>query len=76
MSDPHRVLKEAIRANHGCDSYWLKSVPVGERFEGKPIWQETVEVFALNRHSKASIVYAWSYEESGQTKTVTPSKRQ
>jgi len=70
---PHKritILKDAIRATHGCQSLHVKSVPVVEQFEGKVAWQGTVEVFDLIGHAKAKRAYAWTYRDGDQNKTV------
>ena len=69
--DDHRLLKKAIRETHGCDSYWLESVKVGEHFKGQPTWDTTVDVFAVVGHPKAKLAYAWMmYQEGEQDRTV------
>ncbi len=47
---------------HGCHSSYLRAEPVHEAFQGKTVWEGTVEVFALKGHPKASLAYAWSHE--------------
>ncbi len=59
---PIEALKEAIRNLHGCGSAWLESVPVKETFQGKIVWEGTVQVFDLHGHPTARRCYAWSYE--------------
>jgi len=54
-------LKEAIKKLHGCEAEHVGSVPVHEVFQGKTIWNGTVEVFTLNGHPKAKRCYAWSH---------------
>lgn len=54
-------LQEAIRKLHGCESVHVESVAIDERFQGKPVWQGTVEVFDLTGHPKAKRCYAWSH---------------
>ena len=61
-------LARAIRSLHGCDSMWLRSVPVVEKYEGKIVWDGTVEVFWLHDHSTAKLCYTWSHEIEGSTK--------
>ena len=69
--DDHRLLKKAIRETHGCDSYWLESVKVGEHIKGQRTWYTTVEVFALVGHQKAKHAYAWMmYREGKEDRTV------
>jgi hypothetical protein len=70
---PHKritKLKDAIRATYGCESLHVESVPVKEIFEGQTVWEGTVEVFDLIGHPKAKRVYAWSYRDGDQNKTV------
>jgi hypothetical protein len=52
-------LQMVIHHLHGCDSTWIKSVPVHERFQGQTVWQGDVEVFSV-KHPKAQDAYAWS----------------
>ena len=70
--DDHRLLKKAIRETHGCDSFWVESVKVGEHFKGQPTWDTTtVEVFSLVGHPKARRAYAWmTYRKGEQDKTM------
>jgi len=69
--DDHRLLEKAIRETRACDSYWLESVKVGEHFRGQPVWDTTVEVFALVGHPKARRAYAWMmYRKGEQDRTV------
>ena len=70
---PHKritILKDAIRATHGCQSLHVKSVPVVEQFEGKIAWQRAVEVFDLVGHPKAKRAYAWTFRDGTQNKTI------
>jgi hypothetical protein len=62
--------KDAIRATHGCESLYVKSVPVKEVFEGKTTSEGTVAVFDLVGHPKAKRAYAWSSRDGDQKKTV------
>lgn len=50
-----------IRDLHGCGSNHVASVPVREVFNGKTLWDGTVEVFDLKAHPKAKRCYAWSH---------------
>jgi hypothetical protein len=62
------LLQKAIRETHGCDSRYVESVPVVERFENKIAWHGTVEVFDLIAHPKAKRAYAWSYRDGDEIK--------
>jgi hypothetical protein len=62
--------QDAIKAMHGCDSRYVESVPVVERFENKIAWHGTVEVFDLIAHPKAKRAYAWSYRDGDENKTT------
>jgi hypothetical protein len=55
------TLRNAIRDLHGCDSTWVKSVPVTETFQGQTVWDGTVGVFDLHDHPTAPRCYAWSH---------------
>jgi hypothetical protein len=45
-------LTDAIRATHGCESFFVESVPIKEVFKDQIAWEGTVEVFALINHPK------------------------
>jgi hypothetical protein len=53
---------------HGTDASHLASVPVREEFNGRVIWDGTVEVFALVNHPKAQRCYAWSHSSGADDK--------
>ena len=53
-------LQMVIQHLHGADSTWRESVPVSETFQGKTVWEGTVELFDLRNHPKAKRCYAWS----------------
>jgi hypothetical protein len=55
-----RPFREAIQRLHGCESTYIKSVPVHETFEGQTVWEGVVHVFRLERHPTASWAYAWA----------------
>lgn len=54
-------LRMTIRDLHGCDSTYVRSVPVKETFQGETVWEGTVEVFDLHGHPTADRAYAWSH---------------
>lgn len=64
------TLKDAIRTTHGCESLYVKSVPVTEVFEGETTWEGVVEVFELVGHPEAKRAYAWSYRNGDQNKII------
>lgn len=65
-------LKKAIWDLHGCAGEHVRSIIVNESFEGKPVWQGIVEVFEVKGHTRAKVVYAWSYkDDSGKSHYVT-----
>ena len=37
-------------------------MPITETFQGKTVWQGTVDVFRVRGHPRAQYAYAWSYE--------------
>jgi len=53
---------------HGTTAKHIESERVHETFEGETVWDGTVEVFALNKHPKAALAYAWSYETDEGTR--------
>ncbi|MFI5396674.1 MAG: hypothetical protein ACHQ9S_14160 [Candidatus Binatia bacterium] len=64
-------LRQAIRDLHGLDSEHVESVPITETFQGKTVWQGTVDVFRVRGHPTATHAYAWSYKaESGEIRHV------
>ena len=64
-------LRQAIRDLHGLDSEYLESVSVHEAFQGKTVWQGTVDVFRVRGHPEAERAYAWSYKaENGEIRHV------
>jgi len=65
------ALQDAIKRLHGCESEHERSIPVTEQFQGKTVWQGTVEVFALKDHPKAQRCYAWSYRKDDGAERYT-----
>jgi hypothetical protein len=59
------ALQDAIRHLHGCESTWLESVLVTERFGGETVWDGEVQVFELRGHAGAQRAYAWSHATDG-----------
>ena len=55
-------LKDVIRKLHGAEATHVRSVPIKEMFQGKTVWEGIVEVFELQGHSDAHMVYAWTHE--------------
>jgi len=67
-------LQAAIKRLHGCDAEYLESVAVHEVFQGKTVWDGTVEVFTIEGHPKAKKCYAWAHKEGDgdkETRYVT-----
>lgn len=59
-------LREAVEHMHGVPATYLETVEVDERFNGAPVWQGAVKVFALDKHpSGATRAYAWSVRVDG-----------
>jgi len=46
---------------HGLDAEHIESVPITETFQGKTVWQGTVDAFRVRGHPQATHAYAWSY---------------
>jgi hypothetical protein len=53
------AMRNAIRRAHGCDSTWVKSITVVDRFLRDVIWQSEVHVFELTNHQYAEFCYVW-----------------
>jgi hypothetical protein len=56
-------LTKAIQHLHGSGSVHINTEPVHEVFNGQTVWEGEVEVFSLTDESKATICYAWSYQD-------------
>ena len=56
------TLTNVIRELHGAEATHRKSVYVNEVFQGKTIWEGTVEVFDLQGHPETNAAYAWSHD--------------
>ena len=50
-----------IHRLHGAKAKHLESVPIKESFQGKTVWDGTVEVFRIKGHPKTDRVYAWTH---------------
>lgn len=66
--DEIRSLRVAVERMHGGTAALAQSVPVLENFDGKPVWEGVVHVFALAEHPTATRAYAWSSPIEGSTK--------
>ncbi len=53
---------------HSCRAQLVQTAPVRETFQGQPVWEGTVHVFALEGHPTATRAYAWSSPIEGSTK--------
>jgi hypothetical protein len=62
-------LQYAIHGMHGCQSRYVRSVPVREVFNNLVAWEGVVEVFDLIGHPKAKRCYAWSFREGKQIRS-------
>ena len=60
------AITDVIRHLHGCDSRWVESVPVTEKFNGEIVWQGDVQVFELVGHKMAKRAYAWSHATASE----------
>jgi len=63
-----KELQNVIRKLHGVESKHVESVPVKETFQGKTVWDGTVEVFELHGHPQASKLYAWTHQTDNPKK--------
>ena len=61
-------LQQAVERMHECKARLIATKPVSETFEGKPVWEGVVHVFALDGHPTADRAYAWSSPIEGSTK--------
>jgi hypothetical protein len=62
VSEYIEELRNVIRRLHGAEANHIESVDVREEFQGKAVWDGTVEVFDLEGHPEASRVYAWAHD--------------
>ena len=58
-----KSLAQVVEEMHNCKAEWVSSEYVEESFNDQPIWEGTVEVFALTGHPKAKRAYAWAEED-------------
>ena len=68
MKDNAEELKKVIERLHNCVAQFLKTFHVREIFQGNPVWEGIVFVFALEGHPQADKCYAWSSPIEGSTK--------
>ena len=61
-------LERAIFNLHGCNSKWLESVPIVEKFSDNIVWDGVVQIFKLIGHPQSIKCYAWSHSVEGSTK--------
>lgn len=61
-------LKHVVETQHDCWATFVQTVPVRENFQGQPVWEGTVHVFALEGNPKATRAFAWSSEIEGSRK--------
>jgi hypothetical protein len=54
-----------IHQLHGCDSVYVQSVTIHERFQEQTVWKGEVEVFDLRNHADSNRCFAWSYNSDG-----------
>jgi hypothetical protein len=57
-------LKKTVQQRHDRQAEHMQSVPVKEVFEGKTVWEGSVEIFTL-RNAKAKRCYAWGQRKEG-----------
>jgi hypothetical protein len=61
-------LQEVISKLHGVQSMHVDSVPVMEILDDNTVWEGIVEVFELQGHPTAPIVYAWAQDTNDPVK--------
>ena len=57
------MLQQVIRNVHGCESRYLESIHVLEKFEGEIVWNGTVEIFELSDPFDGRKCFAWGCVE-------------
>jgi hypothetical protein len=63
MTEYIKALQKAIQDLHGLQASHLESIPITETFQGRTVWDGTVEVFSVEGHPKARKCFAWSHRE-------------
>ncbi|MCH7710690.1 MAG: hypothetical protein IH903_03550 [Proteobacteria bacterium] len=61
-------LTEVVEAQHDCSASPIGTEFVSEKFEGQPVWEGIVHIFAVNGHLEATRCYAWSSPIESGTK--------
>jgi hypothetical protein len=62
-------LKEAIRAQCGCEALYVRTMHVNETLNGVTPWHGLMMVFELVGHPEAECCYAWNSRHDGRTET-------
>jgi hypothetical protein len=62
-------LKEAIRAQHGCEALYIRTIHVNETLEGVTPWHALMMVFELIGHPEAECCYAWISRNGAHVET-------
>ena len=63
-----QALKKAIEHLHNCRASHIEDVVIIEKFGLDTVWEGTVSIFELKRHSQTDKCYAWSSPIEGSTK--------
>lgn len=63
-------LRTIIGERYGSGAEHIRSVPLRENLKGKIVWEGTVEVFRLIRHSGTNRCFAWSLQNTSDVVTV------
>jgi hypothetical protein len=50
---------------HGLDAIYVETIDVEDRMNGETVWEQSVAVFDLIGHPKASRAYSWSRPTAG-----------
>ncbi len=74
MNERIKIYKDAVETAHKCKALCDQSMPVGEMFGDKVVWEGIVEKFALLEHPKAKWCYAWSFKDGNTTRYITVSE--
>ena len=70
MSERIENIRQTVEAMHECKAVHERSVPVKEMFGTETAWEGVVESFSLTGHPKAKRCYAWTFDDSGETRCL------
>ncbi len=68
--DDNAELKRAVEELHGCEANYISSEHVRESYGGTVVWDGGVSLFGITGHPAATMCYAWSVDEPGESTPV------